>query len=184
MTFSGAPSAMRQVRNVIGVVSTFAHERARTVGFLVAVVTTASFGQGCETIEPGANFVVADERFDADYFFCKVEPEVLFAKKCGSGDPGLGDRANGCHFNASSVSGMALIQHPPVDCGGGDRPVNRTQIGAGSPAQSNLESASIVMSRDYTTAPIFVRPTGANHPRAVFPKNDPAADILRTWAQR
>ena len=113
MTFSEAPSAMRQARNTIKVLSTFAHERARTVGFLVAVVATVSVGQGCETVDPGANFVVADERFDADYFFCKVEPEVLFAKKCGSGDPGVGDRANGCHFNASSVSGMALIQHPP-----------------------------------------------------------------------
>ena len=177
---------MRQARNISRIFVSCAHARARTVGLLVVLSTALSAlaNQGCETIDPGPSFVVADERFDPDYFFCKVEPEVLFARRCGSGDPAQGDRANGCHFNASAVSGMALVQHPPVDCGGGERPVNRAQIGAGSPAQANLESASIVMSRDYTTAPIFVRPTGANHPRAVFPKNDPAADILRTWAQK
>lgn len=184
MTFSGAPRAMRQARNMLGVLSSLAHQNARALGLVVGLGLVSFLAQACETVEPGPNFVVADERFDPDYFFCKVEPDILFAKKCGSGDPGQGDRANGCHFNPAAVSGMALVQHPPVDCGGGERPVNRGQIGAGSPAQANLESASIVMSRDFSTAPIFVRPTGANHPRAIFPKNDPAADILRTWAQR
>lgn len=175
---------MRQARNMLGVFLSLG--RGRVFGAVGAMAFGAVLlaAPGCETVEPGPNFVVADERFDPDYFFCKVEPEVLFAKRCGSGDPGAGDRAGGCHFNASAVSGMALRDHPPVDCGGGERPVNRGQIGAGSPAQANLEAATIVMSRDYTTAPIFVRPTGANHPRAIFPKNDPAADILRTWAQR
>jgi hypothetical protein len=40
------------------------------------------------------------------------------------------------------------------------------------------------MSRDYLTAPIYVRPTGANHPRVIFPKDDPVVDVLREWAQR
>ena len=55
---------------------------------------------------------------------------------------------------------MALIDHTPVDCGGGDHPVSTTQTGSGSPAQGNLQAASLEMSRDYLTAPIFVRPTG------------------------
>lgn len=179
---------MSQVLDILRETGAARFDRAKACASAFAVfVSVAALGFGfsaCETVDPGPNFVVADERFDADYFFCKVEPEVLFAKKCGPGDPAAGDRANGCHFNASAVSGMALLQHPPVDCGGGERPLSRAQIGAGSPAQANLESASIVMSRDYTAAPIFVRPTGANHPRAIFPKNDPAADILRTWAQK
>lgn len=145
---------------------------------VLALATSA-----CSTVDPGPNFVVPDEQFDADFFFCRVEPELLFAKKCGPGDPGAGDPANGCHFNSSAVSGMAIANHAPIDCAG-DRPVNRAQLGAGSAAQGNLQAASLVMSRDVATAPIFLRPTGANHPRAIFPKDDPVVEVLREWARR
>lgn len=138
----------------------------------------------CATVDPGPNFVVPDQQFDADYFFCHVEPELLFAKGCGTGNQGAGDKANGCHFNASAVSGMALKNHPPIDCGGGDRPVNRAQLGAGSPAQSNLQAASLEMSRDYLTAPMFVRATGQTHPRAVIAKDDPVVEVIKTWATK
>ena len=138
---------------------------------------------GCETIDPGPNFVVPDEHFDADYFFCHVEPELLFAKKCGPGEPGT-DGSGGCHFNSSAVSGMALVDHTPVDCGGGDHPLDRTQVSGQSPAAGNLTAASLEMSRDYLTAPILVRPTGSNHPRAIFAKDDAVVDVIRAWAQR
>ncbi len=138
----------------------------------------------CTTVDPGPNYVVPNETFDADYFFCHVEPELLVAKRCGPGDPAQGDKANGCHFNSSAVSGMALLDHPPVDCAGGDHPVDRTKIGTGSAPQANLQSASLEMSRDYLTAPILVRPTGGNHPRVVFTKDDPVVNVLKTWAAR
>ena len=137
----------------------------------------------CTTVDPGPNFVVPDEQFDADFFFCRIEPELLVAKKCGPGDPGAGDQANGCHFNSSAVSGMALTNHAPVDCVDG-RPTNRTQVGAGSGAQSNLQSVSLEMSRDYLTAPLYLRPTGQNHPRDIFPREDPVTDIIRQWSQK
>lgn len=140
----------------------------------------AAASWGCTTVDPGPNFVVSDEQFDADFFFCRVEPELLVAKKCGSGEPGDN---NNCHFNSSAVSGMALAPHNPIDCADG-RPVNRAQIGAGSAAQGNLQSTSIEMSRDYLTAPLYLRPTGANHPRAIFPKDDPVVEVIRQWAQR
>jgi hypothetical protein len=78
---------------------------------------------------------------------------------------------------------MALLPHGPVDCVGG-HPVNRAQIGAGSGAQSNLQATSLEMSRDYLTAPLFLRPTGGNHPRAIFGKDDPVIDVIRQWAQQ
>lgn len=137
---------------------------------------------GCTTVDPGPPFVVPDESFDADFFFCRVEPEVLTAKRCGPGEPGT-DPANGCHFNSSAVSGMALADHAPVACEGG-RPVNRAQIGAGSAAQGNLQAASLAMSRDIETAPILLRPLGFNHPRAIFDRSDPAVEVLRQWAGR
>ena len=162
--------------------------RARLVATIVASTAGAvgvliiALQAGCTTVDPGATFVVADEQFDADFFFCRVEPELLVAKKCGPGDRAAGDPSNGCHFNSSAVSGMALASHAPVDCVGG-RPASRAQVGAGSGAQGNLQSASLVMSRDYLTAPIFLRPTGQNHPRAVFARDDAVADVIRQWAQ-
>jgi hypothetical protein len=140
---------------------------------------------GCVTIDPGANFVVPDVTFDADYFYCHVEPELIFAKNCGPGDPTLGDPANSCHYNPSAVSGMALIQHPPVDCGGGDHPIDTSQTGTGGPAQGNLEAVSLEMSTQWETAPLFVRPSGNNHPRAVIDPNDPQVrNLLMTWASK
>ena len=134
----------------------------------------------CTTVAPGPNFVVPDEQFDADFFFCHVEPELLLAKKCGSGDPGDN---NNCHFNGSAVSGMALQNHPMIDCADG-RPTNRSQIGAGGGAQGNLQAVSLEMSRDYLTAPLFLRPTGQNHPRTIFPREDPVVDVIKQWAQK
>ena len=154
-----------------------------TVFGAIGAVACVALTWSCTTVDPGPNFVVPDEQFDADFFFCVVEPQLLFAKKCGSGDQGLGDGTNGCHFNSSAVSGMALTDHAPVDCAD-NHPTNRAQLGAGSAPQSNLQSASLEMSRDYQTAPIFIRPTGQNHPRVIFAKDDPVADVIRQWAAK
>lgn len=145
--------------------------------------TTLGLG-GCQAVDPGPNFVVAEEHFNEDYFYCHIEPALIFGKRCGSGDPAAGDTSNGCHFNASAVSGMVLVQHDPIDCAGGDHPVDRTRVGAGSPAQGNLQSVSLEMSRDYQTAPLLVRPTGANHPRVIFQRDDAVVEAIRTWAEQ
>ena len=151
---------------------------------LTLVVAGASaVTAACTTVDPGPNFVVESKTFDPDFFFCHVEPELLFAKGCGSGDSGRGE-SNSCHFNSSAVSGMALVSHAPVDCGGGNHPVDRTQIGSGSPAQGNLQAASLEMNTDYLTAPIYVRPLGNNHPRAIFASDDPVVDVIRQWSQK
>ena len=151
---------------------------------LLPLLVVAPLGVGCDTVDPGPNFVVPDEHFDEDYFYCHVEPQLLFAKKCGSGDPSQGDPANGCHFNSSAVSGMALRDHPPIDCGGGDHPVSRALVGSGSAAQGNFQAATLEMNTDYTTAPLFVRPTGQNHPRQIVAKDDPVVDVIKTWATK
>ena len=158
--------------------------RPVAVGAVVLAGLSVLFAPACTTVDPGPDFVIPDQTFDADYFYCHVEPQFLFAKHCGDGDTSQGDPSGGCHFNASAVSGMALVEHAPVDCGGGDHPVDRTQVGQGSPPQSNLSAASIVMSKDYLTAPIVVRPSGQNHPRKIFDTSDPVVQIIATWASK
>lgn len=138
---------------------------------------------GCVTVDPGPNFVVPDEQYDADFFFCRIAPEILVAKRCGPGDPASGDAPNSCHFNASAVSGMAIADHAPIDCDG-DRPRSRAQLGAGGAAQGNLQAVTLVMSRDVQTAPLYLRPAGQNHPRQVFERDDPVVELLREWARR
>ena len=149
----------------------------------VAVFAGCMAWPGCTTIDPGSDFVIADQTFNANYFYCVVEPQFLFAKNCGPGDPSLGDPPNGCHYNSSAVSGMALVQHPAIACANG-APVDDTQVGAGSPAQGNLQAASLEMSTDYVNAPIILRPTGHDHPRQVFTLSDPVVDIIETWATK
>jgi hypothetical protein len=153
---------------------------------MTAMLLVLGCGFGCTTVDPGATFVIADTSFDADYFYCHVEPELIVANRCGPGDPSKGDSPNSCHFTSSAVSAMVLFDHPPVDCGGGDHPVDRTQIGTGSAAQSNFEAVSLEMDKsDYLKAPLFVRPSGTYHPRKIFDPLDPQIRrLLMTWASK
>lgn len=148
-------------------------------------------GTSCTSVDPGPNFVVPQQVFDANYFYCHVEPEMIMAYHCGPGDPSQGDPNNGCHFDPAIVSGMTLLDHPAVDCGGGDVPVDLTQVAIGSPAQSNLQSVSLEMTKDYTQAPVYTRPSSFNgtppsaHPRAVFDQSDATIiNLLSTWASK
>jgi hypothetical protein len=157
----------------------------------VTLLLLLALSTGCVSVDPGGDFADPDPDFDANYFYCHVEPGLIFAYSCGTGDPSKGDRANGCHFNPSAVSGMALLEHPVIDCGGGDIPVDLTQVGTGSPAQSNLSAVSLEMSKDYTTATLFTRPSSyhgtppAAHPRAIFDQSDPTVNLLlSTWASK
>ena len=104
----------------------------------------------CTTVDPGPNFVVPDEQFDADFFFCHVEPEVLTLKKCGPGDPGAGDKSNGCHFNSSAVSGMAITSHPTVDCAIDELVVTKKPAGLSSGAP-NFAVAQSIISGEFVT---------------------------------
>jgi hypothetical protein len=149
---------------------------ASVVGCLLAAALAAS----CTTVDPGPNFVVKSDTFDADFFYCHVEPQLIVPKQCGPG--GMSDNGN-CHFNASAVSAMVLLDHPAIDCGGGDHPTNPAQVD--SAAQNNLEQVSLEMNRDYLTAPLYLRPTQlAAHPRQIFGTGDPIVQVIAAWAAK
>ncbi len=129
----------------------------------------------CTSIDPGTNYVVPLETFNADYFYCFVEPQLIFGKKCG--DDGTG----GCHFS-SKVPQMSLVDHAAVACTGG-HPTDPTTVGAGSAPAANLSAVSIEMSTDYLNAPIYTYPTQISpHPKQVFMPSDPVVQIIATWA--
>ena len=157
----------------------------------VAIIPVLLLLPRCTSIDPGPDFVVAQTVFDANYFYCYVEPGLIFAYSCGTGDPSKGDPSNGCHFNPSAVSGMALFNHPAIDCGGGDAPLDPTQVATGGLAESNYEAVQLEMSTDYTTSALFNRPSDGSgcpppaHPRCVFSQMDmTVVTLLSTWATK
>jgi hypothetical protein len=147
------------------------------------VAAAAATSAACTTVDPGKNFVIQNTVFDPNYFYCHVEPQFIFAYGCGNGGS---DPSGGCHFNASAVSGMVLLNHTPVNCGGGDIPVNQSDVGTGSQAASNYGAVSLEMNTDWMIAPLYVRPSmGQDHPRVVFsPTDTTVTTILSTWASK
>ncbi|MEB2312950.1 MAG: hypothetical protein OZ921_07195 [Sorangiineae bacterium] len=114
------------------------------------------------TVDPGQDFEFPDVVYDADYFYCKVEP-ALFGLKCGGGDPAAGDATGGCH---SSVTSYRLIEYSPLvgDSCANDHPT----ISPPAAAEKNYQSSQAKMSRTAESAPLLVQPSGrAAHPRVV-----------------
>lgn len=130
------------------------------------------------TVDPGADFSVAEIVFDAGYYYCKVEP-VLVAQRCGPGDPASGDAAGGCHYDATNFRLSEYM--PPVaeSCGGGVVPM----VDIPPAAQRNYQSAQARMRRNPDMAPLLLRAIGrAKHPRTLFAAASPEADAIRLWA--
>ena len=150
----------------------FAASVVTTIGALSALFV----GGGCTSIDPGANYIVPPEDFNADYFYCEVEPNLILAKSCGD------NGSHGCHYS-DKVPAMALTEHPAVPCANG-QPVDPTTVGAGTPAASNLAAVSLEMSTDWTTAGIYIWPTQivSAHPIQVFAPSDAVVMYIETWA--
>jgi hypothetical protein len=155
----------------------------------VAVATSglASVLASCVTIDPGSNYIVPPEDFNADYFYCFVEPQLIFGagnggRSCGSGANVPGASVGGCHFS-DKVPEMELQDHPPVTCTGG-HPSDSTQTGAGSPASINFSAVSLEMDVDWMNAPIYIWPTQtvSAHPVQVFTPSSPVVKYIQTWA--
>ncbi len=160
--------------------------RALPVLFGLAALAASVSLSGCgdsgfvpTTVDPGADFAVADVVFDENYFYCKVEP-VLFKNSCGSGDSSKGDPAGGCHFTATAYRLTDYMPHVGDTCKGGVVP------GTGSipdAARHNYQTSQARMKRDPDLAPLLQRPTANQfHPRRIFELNSADADAIRQWA--
>jgi hypothetical protein len=146
---------------------------------LLAVAGCGDNGFLPTTVDPGADFAVADVVFDASFFYCKVEP-VLFANSCGSGDPTKGDPQGGCHFSATAYRLTAYMPHVGDSCNGGIVP---TATNVPDAAQNNYTTSQARMKRDPDLAPLLQRPTGNQfHPRKIFDIGSADAGAIRQWA--
>jgi hypothetical protein len=145
----------------------------------ILCVSLATLSMAC-TLDVGENFQVAEVVYDEAYFYCQVEP-MLFAQGCGSGDPNLGESAQGCHFNRQR---LRLTDYGPL---AGEQCANGLQGDLGVPqaARQNYQSAQLHMEVDPERSPLLNRPTNdVAHPRVIFDPNSPEAEIIRSWASR
>src|SRR5262249_54155124 len=113
------------------------------------------------------------------FFYCEVEPKVLVAQSCSSGDPSK-DPAGGCHATATPFRVLALGANDMVTCdANGKHAGSVPQV-----AQSNYSAAQAEMTPNADTAPLFPPPTQkSNHPRQIFDTSSMEAEIIRQWAQ-
>jgi hypothetical protein len=150
--------------------------------FIVRVSLLLLFGGLCSgcSVDVGENFQVADVVYDESYFYCDVEP-MLFAQGCGSGDPGLGESAQGCHFNRQRLRLTAYEPLAAAECDNG----RVSESGVPQAARQNYQSAQLQMEVDPERAPLLERPTGeVAHPRAIFDRDSAEADVIRSWGAR
>jgi hypothetical protein len=135
---------------------------------------------GCSTVEPGGNPQIAQVVYDDEFFYCQVQPNVLVAKSCATGDPAM-DTSGGCHASATSFRVLPLGANDMVTCdASGKRTGNVSQV-----AGSNYGAAQAEMTPNAETAPLFTHPTQkTSHPRQIFDPASTEADIIREWARR
>jgi len=132
------------------------------------------------TVDPGADFEVANIVFDEGFYYCQVEPRTLFANSCSSGDPTKGDGTGGCHAAVTSFRFLDYPNHVSNTCQG--------NVPGGvipTEARDNYQAAQVKMRRDPDSAPIMLRPLAVQkHPRKIFDENSDSAAAIREWATR
>lgn len=129
----------------------------------------------CGTVDPGDNFVPPDLMLDEDFFYCRIQPEVVAAHGCASG---MGGEEGACHSAKSALrlDPMAEMVAPPA-CDG-DR-----ATGAVPPAYlDNFTAVQLSVQSDPLSSPFYRRPIGLDsHPRVIFPEGSPEADLIVMW---
>lgn len=138
--------------------------------FLLAVLAL-----GCGTVDTGDNFVAPDLMLDEDFFYCRIQPEVITAHSCASGAAGEGGM---CHSSMSALrlSPTAETVAPP-NCEDG-----RVVGGVPDPYIDNFTAVQLSVQTDPLSSPFYRRPVGLDsHPRVIFPEGSPEADLIVQW---
>jgi hypothetical protein len=125
------------------------------------------------TIDPGDDFVAPDLQLDSDFFFCRIQPEVLTKYSCASGGSG---EMGSCH---DSRSAMRLVDtKAPAPCDKAGAVVDAVP----DAYQMNLDAVRFAVQSDPLSSPLYLRPLNrASHPRKIFDDDDKAAELIVEW---
>ncbi len=130
---------------------------------------------GCGTIDPGDNFIPPDRNLDEDFFFCEIQPNVISANSCASGEAG---EAGDCHSSRSALrlSADAEMVVPPACMDGVPiEPVPQSYL-------DNLEAIQFTVQADPLSSPLYRRPLQLDsHPREIFAADSVEANLIIEW---
>jgi hypothetical protein len=135
----------------------------------------ALFGAACGTIDRGDNIVPPDLALDEDFFYCRIQPEVVTVQTCASGGAGEG---GDCHDSRSALrlSPQAEVDPPPT-CDG-----NTVTGGVPQSYMDNYVAAQATVQSDPLSSAFYRRPTGLDgHPRVIFPEGSAEANLIVEW---
>jgi hypothetical protein len=125
------------------------------------------------TVELGDNFVAPDLALDEDFFYCRIQPEVLQKNSCAKGGSGEGGM---CHDSKSALRLLDADEPAPCDKGGmvvGNVPDSY---------EANFDAVRFFVQTDPLTSPLYLRPLRqASHPRRIFDDSDPEAKLIVDW---
>lgn len=131
----------------------------------------------CGTVDLGDNYVAPAIQLDEDFFYCRIQPEVLTAYSCATGN---GSESGMCH---ASRSALRLAEITP-----GNAPICDDEGAVLDPipqeATDNLEAIRFTVYSSPDSSPLYLRPLGiASHPRVIFDMGmiDPGAVLIRQW---
>jgi hypothetical protein len=135
---------------------------------------------GCEafgSVDLGDNPAVRTTNLDADFFACRIQPEVLSAKGCATG---LGGES--CHLSESSYR-LVAVDGDSISCDDGV-----PTFSSADPARvrgdvdANFSATEPWVFEDVESSPLLTRPTGIrSHPRVIFDIDSTEADLIREW---
>ena len=121
----------------------------------------------------GDNFVAPDLALDEDFFFCRIQPDVIQRYGCASGES---SERGQCHDSRSAL--QLIGTEETARCDGAGRAIGEVP----EAYQANYEAASFFVQTDPLTSPLYLRPLNlASHPRRIFAMNDPAAQLITEW---
>ena len=124
------------------------------------------------SVDLGDNFVAPDLQLDEDFFFCRIQPEVLTEHSCAGGSS---EDSGGCHETRSALRLLDSDETTRCDDGAVAGPVPDA-------FQRNLEAIRFSVQSDPLDSPLYLRPLNrASHPRKIFDEDDPAADLILEW---
>lgn len=130
---------------------------------------------GCGTVDLGDNFAAPELNLDEDFFFCRIQPEVIARSSCASGDAG---EAGNCHSAKSALrleTEAETVARPTCENG------VPTQVVPDS-YRRNLERVRFTVQVDPLASPFYRRPTGLDsHPRTIFSESSEEARLIVDW---
>lgn len=112
---------------------------------------------------------------DEDFFYCRIQPEIIAAQSCASGGSGEGGM---CHSARSALRLDPMGETDP-------RPACDGDLLVGDPPPSyvaNFERVRFTVRADPFSSPFYRRPVGLDsHPREIFAPASAEADLIVMW---